>query len=197
MISSVRVDIMKNSNDQADTNRHPDYDALTAIFDEFAAPLYKFALRICHDRIEGDRIVGDVFAQLLEQWGNGEQHRSNLRIYLYQNAYRYSLKFLLDYPNEPSREDVRGASEKSSPENPGDKQAVMEALKRELTEDQRHVLILLFLEDFSIDETAEILGKDVDAILTCLREIQKISQHHPELRLDLALFLKRKKRKRK
>jgi RNA polymerase sigma-70 factor (ECF subfamily) len=39
--------------------------------------------------------------------------------------------------------------------------AIIAAIKKELTEDQRHVIILRFLEGFSLRETADIMGKEV------------------------------------
>jgi RNA polymerase sigma factor (sigma-70 family) len=38
---------------------------------------------------------------------------------------------------------------------------VILAIKRDLTEDQRHVIILRYLEGFSLRETAHIIGKEV------------------------------------
>ena len=64
-----------------------DEEALTAIFDQFAPAIYKYTLRLCHDQIVADNIVGDVFAQLLEQFAAGKGPRTNLRSYLYQTAY--------------------------------------------------------------------------------------------------------------
>ena len=43
-------------------------------------------------------------------------------------------------------------------------EALISAMNTELTEDQRHVIILRFLEDFSLKETAEIVGKEVNNI---------------------------------
>ena len=40
-------------------------------------------------------------------------------------------------------------------------ETVILAIKNQLTEDQRHVIILRFLEGFSLRETAEIIGKEV------------------------------------
>ena len=40
-------------------------------------------------------------------------------------------------------------------------EAVIMAIKNQLTEDQRHVIILRFLEGFSLRETAAIIGKEV------------------------------------
>ena len=64
-----------------------DEQALTAIFDQYAPAIYKYTLRLCHDPILADNIVGDVFAQLLEQFAAGKGPRTNLRSYLYQTAY--------------------------------------------------------------------------------------------------------------
>jgi RNA polymerase sigma-70 factor (ECF subfamily) len=38
---------------------------------------------------------------------------------------------------------------------------VIVAIKHKLTEDQRHVIILRYLEGFSLRETADIMGKEV------------------------------------
>ena len=41
---------------------------------------------------------------------------------------------------------------------------IADAIQQELTDDQRHVIILRFLEEFSLRETAAILGKDVGLV---------------------------------
>jgi RNA polymerase sigma-70 factor (ECF subfamily) len=43
-------------------------------------------------------------------------------------------------------------------------EALISAMNTELTDDQRHVIILRFLEDFSLKETADIIGKEVNNI---------------------------------
>ena len=41
---------------------------------------------------------------------------------------------------------------------------IVHAMRNELTDDQRHVIILRFLEEFSLRETAAIIGKTVDHV---------------------------------
>jgi RNA polymerase sigma-70 factor (ECF subfamily) len=41
---------------------------------------------------------------------------------------------------------------------------VLHGIQHELTDDQRHVIVLRFLEEFSIRETAAILGKKADHV---------------------------------
>jgi RNA polymerase sigma-70 factor (ECF subfamily) len=148
-----------------------DEEALTAIFDQFAPAIYKYTLRLCHDPIVADNIVGDVFAQLLEQFGQGKGPRTNLRSYLYQTAYHLVVDRSRDNqhnaPLEVAMSSYAGgqfAPTQSQIEERVMMEALISAMNTELTEDQRHVIILRFLEDFSLKETAEIIGKEVNNI---------------------------------
>jgi RNA polymerase sigma-70 factor (ECF subfamily) len=148
-----------------------DEDALTTIFDEFAPAIYKYALRLCHDSIEADNIVGDVFSQLLEQFAAGKGPRTNLRSYLYQTAYHLVVDRSRDNkhtaPLEVAinmQERGRSASTTTQIEERVLMEALVSAMNSELTEDQRHVIILRFLEDFSLKETAQIIGKEVNNV---------------------------------
>jgi len=64
-----------------------DHEALMAVFDQYAPAIYRYALRLCHDPIASDNIVGDVFGQLLERSAAGARPPGNLRHYLYRVAY--------------------------------------------------------------------------------------------------------------
>lgn len=148
-----------------------DEEALTAIFDSFAPAIYKYALRLCHDPIEADNIVGDVFSQLLEQFAGGKGPRTNLRSYLYQTAYH----LVVDRSRENKhtaplevainlQERERTVPTATQIEERVLMEALVTAMNSELTEDQRHVIILRFLEDFSLKETAQIIGKEVNNV---------------------------------
>jgi RNA polymerase sigma-70 factor (ECF subfamily) len=148
-----------------------DEEALTAIFDQFAPAIYKYTLRLCHDQIVADNIVGDVFAQLLEQFGAGKGPRTNLRSYLYQTAYHLVVDRSRDNQHNAPLEVAMGtyaggqfAPTQSQIEERVMMEALISAMNTDLTEDQRHVIILRFLEDFSLKETAEIIGKEVNNI---------------------------------
>ena len=146
--------------------RHMDADALIRIFDLYSRPLYNYALRLCSDPLMADSIVGDVFAKLLEHLSNGQGPISNLRAYLYEMAYhivvddaRYSHREVSLDAIEAFRHD--NSSLYTNLENHLLFERVLTAIRRELTKDQRHVIILRFLEGFSLRETAAIVGKDV------------------------------------
>jgi RNA polymerase sigma-70 factor, ECF subfamily len=146
-----------------------DKEALEKIFDLYATSLYRYALRLCGDVLMADHIVGDVFTKLLDQLASGNGPRSNLRSYLYQTAYH----IVVDEVRSSHRQAPLEALTAFSPAGPSgllgvenqillDK--IIDAIQHDLTEDQRHVVILRFLEEFSLRETAAILGKEVNHV---------------------------------
>lgn len=185
---------MTGTNVPPGTNPDPDYDQLTAIFDQFAPPLYKYVLQICHDPVVGDNIVGDVFAQLVEQWVAGKGRPPDIQSYLYQTAYDSALQNLRDQGDHIDAALQRTTFSTSQIGERAKREALLSALKKELTREQHHLMVLLFLQEFSIDEAARILGIPVENALAQLRDIQQLIDKHPELKIDLYLVLKRRRK---
>jgi RNA polymerase sigma-70 factor (ECF subfamily) len=152
-----------------DAAKRMDKEALVKIFDLYATPLYRYALRLCGDVLMADHIVGDVFAKLLDHLASGNGPRSNLRSYLYQTVYH----IIVDEARFSQRHPPLDVLTSLSPEGPSGLQGlenrimlekVLNAIQHDLTEDQRHVVILRFLEEFSLRETGAILGKEVNHV---------------------------------
>ena len=149
--------------------RRMDEDALIEIFDRYASALYNYAFRLCSDPVIADQIVGDVFAKLLEQLSAGHGPTSNLRSYLYETTYHR----LIDETRYLQRRVPLEAADwfhhgtDSAFLHLEDRllfEQIVKAMRHDLTDDQRHVIILRFLEEFSLRETAAIMGKTVDHI---------------------------------
>jgi RNA polymerase sigma-70 factor (ECF subfamily) len=142
-------------------------DTLGAVFDYYAPAIYKYAFRLCRDSIEADQIVGDVFSILLEQLASGKGPETNLRSYLYQIAYH----MVVDHARERQR---TAAVDENIPEsNAGslasqaENQDLLDTLAsaiNELTDEQRQVITLRFQENFNLQETATIVGRNVNAV---------------------------------
>ena len=141
-----------------------DKEALVKIFDLYSVALYRYALRLCGDPLRADQIVGDVFAKLLEQFAAGKGPRDNLRSYLFESTYNRLI--------DDARSTRRWMSIEIMPELRAESnllfpdwedrilfKQVLHILYNELTADQRDVIILRFLEEFSIHETAAIMRK--------------------------------------
>lgn len=144
-------------------------NAVVEIFDRYGSALYNYVLRLCGDPMLADQIVGDVFAKLLDQLAAGKGPTSNLRSYLYETAYHRII--------DEARYAKRRVSLEAAVWLSQDQQSallrledeilfkqVLHAIQHRLTDDQRHVIVLRFLEEFSLRETAAILGKRVEHI---------------------------------
>jgi len=146
-----------------------DKEALIKIFDLYSVPIYRYALRLCNDPVTADQVVGDVFAKLLDQFSSGKGPNTNLRSYLFEIAYHQvinELRFfhrniLLEEPQFITSDAI--VSFLSLEDQLLSKQMLL-AIQNDLTADQRHVIILRFLEGFSLKETALILGKTIGNI---------------------------------
>lgn len=160
---------MENDSTLLNSARLMDQDALVKIFDLYSPVLFGYALRLCGDPVLADHIVGDVFAKLVEQLSAGHGPRVNLRSYLYETAYhlmidetRYSKRRA---PLEVAA--LLGQDPQLTSSRLEDRilfKQMLHALQNDLTDDQRHVIVLRFLEEFSLRETAAIMGKTIDNV---------------------------------
>jgi RNA polymerase sigma-70 factor (ECF subfamily) len=146
-----------------------DRDALGAIFEEYAPALYKYLLRLGVYPLEADQVVGDVFARLLDKLAEGKGPRTNLRSYLFQTAYHLVVDHSRDRQRTAPLDVADTIKEENQPVQAQTEEKMLleklaTAMERELTEAQRNVLVLRFQEEFSLQETADIVGKNVNAV---------------------------------
>lgn len=148
--------------------RSLDQESLIEIFDRYATPLYRYAMRLCSDPMIADQTVGDVFARLVELFAAGLGPQSNLRAYLYQMTYHS----VIDEMRYAKRRAPLEALESFGYDDSGlssldDRitfEKVMHAVRNSLSGDQQHIIILRFMEGMSLRESALIMGKEVNHI---------------------------------
>jgi len=146
-----------------------DQDALATIFDEYAPAIYKYLLRLGVSSQEADQTAGDVFARLLDKFAEGKGPRNNLRSYLFQTAYHLVIDHARERQRSAPLETAENVNEEMAPvQSLAEETMLLErvstTMERELTEEQRSVLVLRFQQEFSLKETAEIIGKNVNAV---------------------------------
>jgi RNA polymerase sigma-70 factor (ECF subfamily) len=155
-----------------DAARKLDQKALVAIFDRYAVDVYNYALRLRSDPLKADNTVGDVFSKFLEQLAAGKEPKMNLRSHLYKITYHLTVDGSRFSKREAALElanfELNSGDERYSMSSNLENKILMEmlilAIKKHLTADQRHVIILHFVEGFSLPETAEIVGKEVSTV---------------------------------
>ena len=159
-----------------------DEDALIKIFNLYSTALYNYAMRLCGDAVIADHIVGDVFVKFLDQLKSGNGPTTNLRSYLYQTTYhlivdeaRGSRRTLplevVNWPRLDVHSSIRGLEDRIMFD------VILKAMQSKLTDDQRHIVILRYLDEFSLRDTATITGKTVNNVKVIQnRAIAKIRQ---------------------
>ena len=169
---SVGFKVAPRENEMAllESARAMKWDALVEIFDLYSPAIYSYAYRLCQDALMADNVVGDVFAKLLEQFSKGRGPSTNLRAYLYEMAYHVIVDHVRDAHREISLESAEflyHATPQSSFMDVEDEillDTIIRAIQNDLTEIQRHVIVLRFLEGLSLLETAAIIQKEVNYV---------------------------------
>jgi len=118
---------------------------------------------------EADQIVGDVFAHLLDKLAEEKSPCKNLRSYLFQIADHLVIDHARDRIHTAPLEVGVSVNEEMEPvQSMVEEKLILEkhsiAMERNLTEEQRNLIVLRFQEDFCPTETAEIVGIKVNAV---------------------------------
>jgi RNA polymerase sigma-70 factor (ECF subfamily) len=159
-----------------------DQDGLATVFEEYAPAIYKYLLRLGVYALEADQIVGEVFARLLDKLAEAKGPGKNLRSYLFQIAYHLVIDHVRERERTAPLEAAVYVNEEMEPvQSMVEEKLLLEklsiAMERNLTVEQRNVIILRFQEDFSLKETAGIIGINVNAVKALQnRGINKLRQ---------------------
>jgi RNA polymerase sigma-70 factor (ECF subfamily) len=143
-----------------------DKDYLIKLYEENNEALYRYAYRYVSDQDLAEDCVSEVFTRYLHILKDGKNPSENTQAYLYRIAHNW----IVDYyrkrkPDENIAED-QIADQMMNPEKQFSKSQVHEKLQRallKLPEEQRRVIELHILEDWSHKEIAEHLGKTREA----------------------------------
>ena len=160
---------MKTSEEQDLLNQARAFDssALAAIYDRFSPGLYAYAMRLLGDQCLAEDCVAETFSRFLKALQSGQGPDAHLQAYLYRVAHNWITDHYRRQPLPTLSLDSDLHEEPDS--NPSfllsieqERQRIRSALLR-LPEDQRQVVELRFLEDWSHREVAIALGKSEEA----------------------------------
>lgn len=144
-----------------------DEQALVEVYDRYSPDLYRYAARLLGDRDLAEECVAETFSRFLGALKRGSGPRQCLRAYLYRIAHNW----ITDQYRQPAQlipmDTEAQAGEVFDPNTVfvdfHEYEQVRSALSR-LTDEQRLVVVLKFLEDWSNDEIANALEKPVGAV---------------------------------
>jgi RNA polymerase sigma-70 factor (ECF subfamily) len=143
-----------------------DRQALTEIYEQFSSDIFRYAYRLLNDHELAEDCVADAFHRLLMAMHGGTSI-DNMRAYLYRIAHNWVTDHFRRNPlSAVMLDDELHADPEGNPANLAsqrmDRQRVRRALLQ-LSPEQRQVIELRFMENWSHQQVAEALGKNVDA----------------------------------
>jgi RNA polymerase sigma-70 factor (ECF subfamily) len=138
------------------------------IYDRYFPEIYRYALYRIGDQTAAEDIASDVMVRLLEASHSHRPPKTNLRGWLIGTAshavtdhlrrkYRRPTESLSDSLADPAPQPAAQLDRRET------NRAVHSAYTR-LTSDQQHVLALRFGQGYSIEETASLMNKNINAV---------------------------------
>jgi RNA polymerase sigma-70 factor (ECF subfamily) len=149
--------------------RELDPAALQLVYDRHNEELYRYAWRQLGDVMTAEDCVAETFTGFLDALRQGKGPNQYVRAYLFRIAHNWIVDFYRRQPQpESSLDEVKVASSDSD-DTSGvvarnlEQREVIDALIH-LTDEQRQVITLRFLEEWSHEEISKAMDKPVGAI---------------------------------
>jgi RNA polymerase sigma-70 factor (ECF subfamily) len=143
-----------------------DTEALVRLYDDHSPGLYRYACRLLGDQAMAEDCVSETFTRFVGLVQRKGIPAGNLRAYLYRMAHNWIVDhYRRAHPTEPLADEMASDAEENPESWVMDTQAI-ERLRRALVglpEEQRLVIELRFMEDWSHEQVAEFLGRTIEA----------------------------------
>ncbi len=166
-----------------------DSQSIGAIYDRYFPEVYRYVrYRISDDTLAED-IASDVFVRLMEASQKKRGPQTNLRGWLIATA----SNAVNDHHRRHYRRPVETLSDAMPDGNASvhlqvdvrEQNRVVQEAFAQLTEEQQHVLALRFGQGYSIEETAAILKKNINAIKALpFRALASLQRHIGEVNYE-------------
>ena len=145
-----------------------DAQAIGAIYDQYFSEVYRYIRYRVGDDIVAEDIASDVFMRLLEAARKKQGPQTSLKGWLIataSNAVNDHLRRQYRRPTEELTESMpdEGASVHAEVDQ-RERNKIVQSAYAHLTPEQQHVLALRFGQGYSLEETAAMMKKNVNAI---------------------------------
>jgi RNA polymerase sigma-70 factor (ECF subfamily) len=141
-----------------------DARALAQIHDRYYPDLFRFALYRTGDDAAAEDIAAEVFLRLLDALHRGRPPSATLRGWLFGVAAHLVADHFRRRPADPLPETLPAAGSPALEAETNLRAAAVRAAMARLTPEQQSVLALRFADGASLEQTAQALGKSVNAV---------------------------------
>jgi len=141
---------------------------LAEIYDSYSPGLFTYAMRLLGDSCLAEDCVSETFSRFLNMLRTGKGPEDHLRAYLYRIAHNWITDYYRRSPSPPFElSEEMHTDDQAKPDSQVEwrmDQIKVRSAMRQLTPDQRQVVILRFIEDWEIREVAKALQKPIGSI---------------------------------
>lgn len=165
-------------------------DALRDIYQHYFAPVYQYIRLRVDNKEEAEDLASEVFFKMIKAFRGRQAPRHSLRGWLFKTARHV----LYDHYGSRQKFTPEALDEWLPADNDPDPETQFirkldiqraQAALRRLSLDQQEVIILRFGQLLSLKETADIMGKQVNAIKALqLRAINSLRRILAEMRME-------------
>lgn len=170
--------------------RRFDENALAQVYDAYSTGIYRYAYRQLGQADLAEECTAETFHRLLGALEKGKGPQSNLRAYLYRVAHNWITDYFRN-PNQASTEIPPDLEDPNTekPERTSERRDLAEMLREalaELTDNQRQVIVLRYLEGWNANDIAVVIEKPVGAVKALQhRGLAALRRNLPEDLLEL------------
>lgn len=159
---------MHNEKDSIHDGKKLDQQAIGQIYDKYFSEVHRYVLYRMGDAALAEDIAGDVFLRLVEAAQVGKGPQTNLKGWLMATASH----IVADQFRKEYRTQQEVISDELPDQNPlpsvevdqREQNGMMENAYQALTVEQQEVIALRFGQGYSLDETASIMKKNINAV---------------------------------
>jgi RNA polymerase sigma-70 factor (ECF subfamily) len=157
-----------NEQHALDGLRKLDSQSIGAIYDRYFPEVYRYVYYRISDESTAEDIASDVFVRLMDAARKKQGPQTNLRGWLIATA----SNAVNDHHRKHYRRPVEALSESMADHGPSvhaeidsrEQNRLVQGAMAQLTDEQQHVLALRFGQGYSIEETAALLKKNINAV---------------------------------
>ena len=148
--------------------RRLDPQAISAAYDRYFSEVYRFVRYRLNDEYVAEDIASDVFVRLLEASRSGRGPQTNLKAWLLSTASHIVVDHLRKAYRRPESE-LPETIPDSAPSlaidfEKQERDGRLKSALATLTEEQQYVITLRFNLGYSLDETASLMAKNINAV---------------------------------
>jgi RNA polymerase sigma-70 factor (ECF subfamily) len=157
----------RNERELLELARRFDQDALAEIYDRFNGPIYHYSLRLLGDATHAEDCAADTFSRLLHALQGGGGPTGNLKGYLFRSAHNWIVDHFRRTPPLPLDQELDLVHPDAGPHDEAEQRILQGKVRRALrllTDEQRQVIALRFIEGWELEEIASCLEKPIGAV---------------------------------